>query len=272
MPSSRSPSSACPAIVEWLVERLRARAAALFGLPDGEDLRVSLVRNQPWSAYNWYDGGRRSRVDVNVDLPMRVPELLNVMSHEAYPGHHLEHGWKEADLVDGRRTARGLHPADQHPGMPHQRGPGQPGPALRRRRVRISWTSSSSCSSAPASQWRPTPSRCGTPPSGPSPIAAHRHALAASAGNAAFLRHADGRPHAEVLGYLEEVGRFSPPTAAKRLEFIEHPLLALVRVRLRRRRGLLATWLEAVPEQDRVARFGRLLHEQLTPSLIRAPG
>ena len=35
----------------------------LFGLPDGEDLRVWLVTNQPWSGYNWYDGGRRSRVD-----------------------------------------------------------------------------------------------------------------------------------------------------------------------------------------------------------------
>ena len=43
-----------------------------FGLPDGEDLRVSLVTDQPWSGYNWYDGGRRSRVDINTDLPVRA--------------------------------------------------------------------------------------------------------------------------------------------------------------------------------------------------------
>ena len=46
-------------------------AAGLFGLPDGEDLRVSLVTDQPWSGYNWFDGGCRSRVDLNTDLPVR---------------------------------------------------------------------------------------------------------------------------------------------------------------------------------------------------------
>ena len=57
-------------------------------------------RGQPWTAYNWYDGGRRSRVDVNTDLPVRAPDLIHVIAHETYPGHHLEHAWKEADLVD----------------------------------------------------------------------------------------------------------------------------------------------------------------------------
>ena len=28
------------------------------------------VSGQPWAAYNWYDGGRRSRVDINTDLPV----------------------------------------------------------------------------------------------------------------------------------------------------------------------------------------------------------
>ncbi len=73
----------------------------LFGLPDGEDLAVSLVRDQPWSGYNWYDGGRRSRVELNTDLPIRAADLLSVLPHETYPGHHLEHAWHEAHLVDG---------------------------------------------------------------------------------------------------------------------------------------------------------------------------
>ncbi len=89
-----------PAVVDWLVERFRERAARLFGLPPGEDLRVSLVTGQPWSGYNWYDGGGRSRVDLNTDLPVRAPELVITVAHETYPGHHLEHAWKEADLVD----------------------------------------------------------------------------------------------------------------------------------------------------------------------------
>src|SRR5207342_1436389 len=82
------------------VARFRLAAAERFGLPDGEDLRVSLVRGQPWGAYNWFDGGRRSRVDVNTDLPVRATTLPGLVAHEAYPGHHLEHASKEAELVD----------------------------------------------------------------------------------------------------------------------------------------------------------------------------
>ncbi len=90
-----------PALADWLVARFRSRAATTFGLPDGEDLRVSIVSGQPWSGYNWYDGGRRSRVDINTDLPVRAWDLVHTVAHETYPGHHLEHAWKEADLVDG---------------------------------------------------------------------------------------------------------------------------------------------------------------------------
>ena len=86
-------------VVEALVPRYRERAAGLFGLPEGEDLRVSLVRNQPWTGYNWYDGGYRSRVDINLDLPLRLPAHL-VTAHETYPGHHLEHALKERILVE----------------------------------------------------------------------------------------------------------------------------------------------------------------------------
>ncbi|HEX6867621.1 MAG TPA: hypothetical protein VF119_02390, partial [Candidatus Limnocylindrales bacterium] len=89
-----------PAVIDRLVERFRARATELFGVPDGEGLRVSLVTGQPWGGYNWYDGGRRSRVDINTDLPVRAPTLVHTIAHETYPGHHLEHAWKEADLVD----------------------------------------------------------------------------------------------------------------------------------------------------------------------------
>ena len=90
--------------MDWLLERFQARSADLFGLPPGERLRVSFVRNQPWSAYNWYDGGLRSRIDVNTDLPTHLPVFAHTVAHEAYPGHHLEHAWKEADLVERGRV------------------------------------------------------------------------------------------------------------------------------------------------------------------------
>jgi len=94
------PVDRLPGVIDWLVGRFRTRADALFGLPPGEDLKVSLVTNQPWSGYNWYDGGRRSRVDINTDLPVRSANLVHTVAHETFPGHHLENAWKEADLVD----------------------------------------------------------------------------------------------------------------------------------------------------------------------------
>ncbi len=60
--------------------------------------------------------------------------------------------------------------------------------------------------------------------------------------------------------------------AAKRLEFIEHPLWRTYVFVYAEGEALLARWLDAVPEAERAARFGRLLHEQLTPAAVRAPG
>ena len=84
------------------------------------------------------------------------------------------------------------------------------------------------------------------------------------------MRHADGRSHDEVLAWLEQVGRFAPAVAAKRLEFIEHPLWRTYVFVYHEGEALLRDWLDAVPEPERPARFGRLLREQLTPAGIAA--
>jgi hypothetical protein len=82
-------------------DALRTRTTELFGLPDDEEARIELVTDEPWAGFNYYLGGRHSRVVVNTDLPVysfRLPELI---AHEIYPGHHTEHAWKETLLVDG---------------------------------------------------------------------------------------------------------------------------------------------------------------------------
>lgn len=87
--------------VERFQELLRTRTRALVGLPDGEAAEVELVSNEPWAGFNYYLGGRRSRVVVNTDLPVYLHGLGGLVAHEIYPGHHAEHSWKEALLVDG---------------------------------------------------------------------------------------------------------------------------------------------------------------------------
>jgi hypothetical protein len=60
------------------------------------------VRDKPWWASCNYLGGLRSRVALNVDLPISAMELLVLALHEAYPGHHVERSTKDVSLVRGR--------------------------------------------------------------------------------------------------------------------------------------------------------------------------
>ena len=100
----------------------------------------------------------------------------------------------------------------------------------------------------------------------------HRGTLAAIGGNAALLRHVDGRSHDEVAAYMRDVGRVTSAKAEKRLEFIEHPLWRTYVFVYAEGEALLERWVDAVPEADRAARFGRLLREPLTPAAVRSPG
>ena len=260
-----------PDVVTWLVGRFRETAATTFGLPEGEDLRVSLVTGQPWSAYNWFDGGRRSRIDVNTDLPVRATDLVGLVAHEAYPGHHLEHAWKEAELVDRAGRLESSILLINTPECLISEGLADLGvrfaapPADRvDLLLEIFERAGLSIATDPAAA-RETATLAVA-------IEEPRHALASIRGNAAILRHAEGRSHEDVLAYLVDVGRYSPEVAAKRLEFIEHPLWRTYVFVYAEGEALLRRWLEAVPEVERAARFGRLLREQLTPAAVTVPG
>ena len=80
---------------------LRRGAAALVELPPGEDLVLEEVRDEPWWAFNYYLGGLRSRVVINVDAPTTYDVLVELAAHEAYPRHHTERSVKEQLLARG---------------------------------------------------------------------------------------------------------------------------------------------------------------------------
>jgi hypothetical protein len=85
-----------------VIEEARAWTRGLVELPDGEGVVLEIVRDRPWLAFCGYLGDLRSRIEVNFDLPMSAIELLILVMHETYPGHHAERCSKEHVLVRGR--------------------------------------------------------------------------------------------------------------------------------------------------------------------------
>ena len=258
-------------VAEWLVARFRNVAGERFGLPDGEDLRVSLVSDQPWSAYNWFDGGRRSRIDVNTDLPIHAPRLPGLAAHEAYPGHHLEHSTKEAELVDRQGRLESSILLINTPECLVSEGLADLGvrfvaPAAERVDLLVELFERAGLADGtdPAAA-RARAERAAA-------IDGHRATLGTVAGNVALLRHVEGRSHDEAVAYFRDVGRVSQARAEKRLEFIEHPLWRTYIFVYAEGEALLERWVDAVPDGERAARFGRLLREQLTPAAVRSPG
>jgi hypothetical protein len=230
---------------------LQRRTHSLFGLPDDEAATIETVANEPWSAFNYYLGGRRSRVVVNTDLPVysfRLPELV---AHEIYPGHHTEHAWKEALLVDGE----------------HNLGEA----------IFLVGTPQSTISEGIASY-------------GPELVAAHdlaeqvydelgieydvattrtvqavRDELDGVGVNAALKLHVDGAPEGEVVEYIAHWALVPTDHAVKRLAFITHPTWRAYVSCYSSGYELCKTWVGGD-----LQRFRRLLTEQLTTSDLAA--
>jgi hypothetical protein len=263
------PVERVPAVAEWLLAGFRGRAAHDFGLPEGEGLRLSLVRDRPWIAYDWYLGGRRSRVELNVDLPMTALDLIVTLGHEAYPGHHLEAAWHETDVVEGEGRLEASMILASTPEAPVSEGLARYGtrfaapPDERGELIVEALTMAGTPFAADAAAARDAAERAVL-------LAPHRDRLEAATDEAAVRLHADGWSRGDVLEYLREMGRYPQEVAAKRLAFIDDPLARLHVFAYERGEALVAAWVETAEAPDQVGRFGRLLHAQVTPGRLLA--
>ena len=257
------------AVGDWLVAVFRERAQPVFGLPSGEGLRLSLVTGQPWSGYNWYDGGLRSRVDLNVDLPIRGPDLVATLAHETYAGHHLEHAWREAEQVErlGRLEASVM--LINAPECLISEGLAEVG-----RRLIVD-------PAGEAELLVELIGRAGLPEAADLARAREmadlavavgppRSALRAADVDAALLLHVDGLAVDAVGAWLERVALVPPERVARKLAFISHPQWRTYVFVYADGAELLSAWLDAVPERDRPARLRRLLVEPVSlPTIVR---
>jgi hypothetical protein len=71
-------------------------------VPAGERFDMAFVTGKSWSGYNYYLGNYASRIEINTDLPIRMPRAVDLGCHEGYPGHHLLNALLEQRLVRGR--------------------------------------------------------------------------------------------------------------------------------------------------------------------------
>lgn len=255
------PVATARTLIDLIAAEARARTRAFVELPPEESVAFTFVSNQPWSGYNWYLGEYRSRVEINTDLPIHAHELTALISHEAYPGHHTEHSLKERLLY--REQGYGEHAIQliNTPQCVISEGiatlaesiifPGDTG-----------------------AQWQaeylyPAAGLAGEPER-EARIARARAALRAVSANAALLLHAEEKPEAEVLSYLQHYGLKSEQEARQSLRFIKNPLWRAYIFTYHAGRELLGRWIEAVPASDRLGRFRLLLAGQVTPSAVRS--
>jgi hypothetical protein len=256
-------------IAEWLLERFRARASELFGLPDRESIRLTTISDQPWIAYDRYLGDRRSRVELNVDVPVTAHDLIVTLGHEAYPGHHLEAAWRETDLVERDRRLEVSMILTDTP-----EGPVSEGLARYGTRFAASFDERPDLLleifERAALPIAADPAKARDIAERTVRLHALRDRLEAATDEAALRRYVYDASSEEVLDYLREVGRYRPKVAAKRLAFLEDPLSRLYVFAYEGGEALVADWVETAEAPDQVRRFGRLLHEQVTPGRLLA--
>lgn len=90
------------AVFEAAIAACRDRTRPHIPLPAEESFRVEYVTGKTWSGYNWYQGGFRSLIQVNTDLPISIDRAVDLACHEGYPGHHLYNVLLEKSLVRDR--------------------------------------------------------------------------------------------------------------------------------------------------------------------------
>lgn len=84
------------------IRSCRERTLRHVDMPASERFTVEYVTNKSWSGYNWYQGGYRSVIQVNTDLPIYIDRAIDLACHEGYPGHHVYNALLEKHLVRDR--------------------------------------------------------------------------------------------------------------------------------------------------------------------------
>jgi hypothetical protein len=245
--SIRVPAERVERTVAAVIEEARAQTRDLVELPAGEGVALEVVRDEPWLGYNFYLGGLRGRVAVNVGLPMSAIDLLILAIHETYPGHQAERACKEHRLVRGRGLLEETLVLGPTPQSVVTEGIGQLAP----------WMLLDGAGGAALATI--------TREAGVEFDLAHALAVERASKpcrwaevNAALMLHEGGAGEAGTQAYLERWGLVTPELAAHLVRFVTEPTSRTYVITYPAGLELCGAYVAGDPE-----RFRRLLTEQV---------
>jgi hypothetical protein len=252
--AQRVSASRVLAAIRSSAERFGTATRRDFDLPDGEGIDWQEAHDRPWIAYATFTGSGRTKILINLDLPLDVAGIAFLASHEAYPGHHTEHAIKERTLIEsgvGEATLRTMNTPES------MLAEGQADIA---REVVMS-------DRELEDELERIGRQAGVDGEWSRAVVVHRaeRELAAIQANAALMLHHDGRPEAEVRSWAQ----YMSPRETERLNHMfrsfADPVLSTYPFTYVHGARMVRPWLEVVGQ---TAGFARLLSEQLSPAQL----
>lgn len=245
-------------LLPYIMDTLRERTRAKFALPAEESFEVEFVSDHPWTAYNWYLGNSRSRIDINTDLPMKIFVLPALIAHEAYPGHHTELSIKEQKLIHEKGYVENYVNLINSPSCVVAEG--------------IATSALETVfSDQELEDWFRAEllPRAGLAHIDAKRIMAYLKAtdkMTGLSGNTAFMLHDQKKSEDEIIAYSITYGLVSEKEARQNMKFISNPLYRSYTFTYHVGYDMLS---QLFAKKDRDTYFKRLLEEPVTPSQIQ---
>lgn len=247
----RIPPECLDRAVAAMTAEMRRRTGELISLPPGEAVEHDVVPDRPWTAFTHHLGRHRSRIAVSGTSRLRRGQLLPLIAHEAYPGHHTQY-CRSAAVADERPETR-LRLVHSPQGLIAE---GLADAAL---------------DVLPGPGWGPVAQGVldgvGLPVDGA--LAEEVESALTTLGrvrqDAALMRHAHGAGPDDVAAYLSRWLVVDDGRARRMLSFLDHPRWRSYATTYAEGRPLVAAWLTR-PGSDPVANLRSLLDEPVTPA------
>lgn len=89
-------------VMTTVVAEARSRTRSHIQLPDHESVSVNIVHEGPFVGFADYKGDGKTVVHLNASVPIHVERVIELATHEAYPGHHVQATLIDAEIIKKR--------------------------------------------------------------------------------------------------------------------------------------------------------------------------